>query len=61
LQTEFHIYRDTLGHWRWYLSTASGRRLAESGEFYARRDDCEQAIALVRAMAAASPVIQQHR
>jgi uncharacterized protein YegP (UPF0339 family) len=46
--TEFHVYVDTLGYWRWYLCLPNGRRLADSGEFFTRREDCATAIALVQ-------------
>jgi uncharacterized protein YegP (UPF0339 family) len=43
----FHVYRDQAGGWRWRLVSANGRVVADSGEAYTRRFDCEQAIILV--------------
>jgi len=40
----FHIYRDVRNEWRWYLREPNGARLATSGEGYARKNDCVQAI-----------------
>ncbi|MCJ2008976.1 YegP family protein [Methylobacterium sp. J-092] len=44
----FEIYRDALGHWRWRLRAQNGNVVADSGEGYVRREDCEHGIALVR-------------
>lgn len=44
----FHVYRDKLGYWRWFLCTANGRRLADSGEFYTSREECAAAVNLVQ-------------
>ncbi|WP_375462795.1 YegP family protein [uncultured Methylobacterium sp.] len=44
----FELYRDAPGHWRWRLRAQNGAIVAESGEGYHRREDCEHGIALVR-------------
>ncbi|MDP4024422.1 DUF1508 domain-containing protein [Methylobacterium sp. NEAU 140] len=44
----FELYRDAGGQWRWRLRARNGEVVAESGEGYARREDCEHGIALVR-------------
>ena len=44
----FHLYQDVAGNWRWYLSTASGVKLAVSPVGYARRMEALQAIHRVR-------------
>ena len=44
----FELYRDAKGEWRWRLRARNGEVIAESGEGYARREDCENGIALVR-------------
>lgn len=44
----FEIYRDAPGHWRWRLRAQNGNVVADSGEGYVRREDCEHGIALVR-------------
>ena len=43
----FELYRDAKGEWR------NGEIVAESGEGYVRREDCEHGIALVRQSAEA--------
>lgn len=44
----YNIRRDATGQWRWRLRAANGRIIAESGEGYHNRADCEAAIALVK-------------
>ena len=44
----FELYRDAPGHWRWRLRAQNGNVVADSGEGYVRREDCEHGIALVR-------------
>ena len=44
----FHIYHDVRNEWRWYLASPNGNKIATSGEGYARRIDCVQAIARLK-------------
>lgn len=44
----FEVYRDASGEWRWRLRVQNGNVIAESGEGYLRREDCERGIELVR-------------
>jgi len=44
----YWIYKDTNGHWRWYLTAANNRKIANSGEGYWNKQDCLDAIALVK-------------
>lgn len=52
----FELYRDAAGEWRWRLRVQNGSVVAESGEGYVRREDCERGITLVRQSAEASLV-----
>jgi uncharacterized protein YegP (UPF0339 family) len=52
----FELYRDGIGQWRWRLRVQNGNVVADSGEGYARREDCEHGIALVKRSAEASIV-----
>ena len=36
------FYRDRKKQWRWTLVAPNGRKLANAGEGYARRVDCER-------------------
>jgi uncharacterized protein len=49
----FELYRDAVGQWRWRLRARNGEIVAESGEGYVRRADCEHGIELVRQSAEA--------
>ncbi|MGH8727993.1 MAG: YegP family protein [Burkholderiales bacterium] len=42
------MYPDIRGEWRWYLQSANGRKLADSGEGYKNKQDCFAAIELVK-------------
>jgi putative transcriptional regulator len=44
----FSVYRDKQRQWRWALHTANGRKIADSGEGYLNKADCEAAIELVK-------------
>lgn len=44
----FTMYRDVSGTWRWYLTAANGRKIANSGEGYFNKADCRAAIDLVK-------------
>lgn len=37
----YWIYKDHAGEWRWYLKAANGDKLADSGEGYRNKSDCE--------------------
>jgi uncharacterized protein YegP (UPF0339 family) len=52
----FEVYRDAAGEWRWRLRHQNGQVVAESGEGYRRREDCEQGINLVKQSASATMV-----
>lgn len=52
----FELYRDAKGEWRWRLRARNGEIVAESGEGYVRREDCEHGIALVR-QSAEAPIV----
>ncbi|MCJ2011312.1 YegP family protein [Methylobacterium sp. J-076] len=52
----FELYRDAGGQWRWRLRARNGEIVAESGEGYVRREDCEHGIGLVRQSAEAKTV-----
>ena len=52
----FELYRDASGEWRWRLRVQNGNVIAESGEGYRHREDCEHAITLVKRSADASVV-----
>ena len=45
----FEIYKDAEGDWRWRLvHNSNGNIIADSGEGYENRSDCEHGITLVK-------------
>lgn len=45
---KFTIYKDGVGEFRWRLRAANNRIIADSGEGYASRADCQAGIRLVQ-------------
>jgi uncharacterized protein YegP (UPF0339 family) len=52
----YEIYKDHTGDWRWRLRAQNGNVIAESGEGYRHRPDCENGIRLTQNSAQA-PVV----
>ena len=52
----FEIYKGHNGEWRWRLRVTNGNVIADSGEGYEHRRDCEHGIELVKGSATASVV-----
>ncbi|MBM4170101.1 MAG: DUF1508 domain-containing protein [Ignavibacteria bacterium] len=50
----FFLYRDAQGYWRWTLKASNGRIIADSGEGYWNKQDCLNAIGLVKSCAGAN-------
>lgn len=44
---KFEIYQDAEDKWRWRLKSANGDIIADSGQGYERKEDCDAGIALV--------------
>jgi uncharacterized protein YegP (UPF0339 family) len=44
----YHLYKDAAGEWRWRLLAANNRNIADSGEGYINKQDCLDAIELVK-------------
>lgn len=54
----YQMYRDVSGQWRWYLQSANGKKVADSGEAYHNEADCFHAIGLVKGSSQA-PIYRQ--
>jgi uncharacterized protein len=54
----YYVYKDSAGYWRWHLVATNGRKIADSGESYYNKQDCLDAIALVKSTASA-PVYEK--
>lgn len=55
----FWIYKDTAGYWRWTLTAANNRKIADSGESYHNKQDCLGAIGLVMDTNRSTPVYER--
>ncbi len=44
----FYLYKDVAGFWRWTLYAANNLKIANSGEGYFNKADCQHAIELVK-------------
>ncbi len=44
----YKIYKDAQGYWRWTLFAANSKKIANSGEGYFNKQDCLNAIQLVK-------------
>ena len=44
----YWIYKDTQGQCRWFLMSANCRKISNSGEGYWNKQDCLDAITLVK-------------
>lgn len=47
----YYIYVDPQGYWRWYLLGPNHRRIANSAEGYFDRQECRNAVLLVKSSA----------
>jgi uncharacterized protein len=54
----FVLYVDTQRQWRWTLFAANNRKIADSGEGYYNKSDCQYAIGLVKGSGSA-PVYER--
>lgn len=45
---KFKVYVDNSGEWRWRLVAGNNKVIADSGESYKEKKDCEEAIVLVK-------------
>jgi uncharacterized protein YegP (UPF0339 family) len=57
----FHLYRDTLGMWRWYLIDEAGIRQADSGGYFTNEADCRVNIQRTSSLMPAPVVIDPVR
>jgi uncharacterized protein YegP (UPF0339 family) len=48
------MYKDAAGYWRWRLFATNNKIVADSGEGYVNKTDCEHGINLCKASANAT-------
>jgi uncharacterized protein YegP (UPF0339 family) len=51
---EIHVGKD--GKFYWHLRAANGQIVADSGQGYARKEDCHHGIEVVKQLASGAPV-----
>lgn len=56
---KFQLYKDKANEWRWRLRAGNNKIIADSGEGYVRKSDCEDAINLVKQEAPSAPVEEE--
>ena len=56
---DFQIYTDKAGEYRWRMRADNYETIADSGEGYVKKSDCEHGIELVKRDAADAPVEDQ--
>jgi uncharacterized protein YegP (UPF0339 family) len=55
---KFTIYKDRRGAWRWRLTAANGKKIANGGECYRRRIDCLRMVKRIQNdVTAATPIM----
>jgi len=52
----FWVYRDAQGYWRWTFYAPNEKKIANSGEGYHNRADCEHGIALLKQHGPNAPI-----
>lgn len=52
----FKLYKDSASQWRWTLYAANHKKIADSGEGYNNKADCESGIDLVKSTDGSTPV-----
>jgi uncharacterized protein YegP (UPF0339 family) len=55
----FYLYRDVASQWRWTLYAANNKKIADSGEGYWNKADCQHGIDLVKGTNHATPVYEK--
>lgn len=53
---KFELYKDIGGEYRWRLKASNGKTIADSGEGYRNKSDCEHGINLVKRNALSAPI-----
>lgn len=56
----FFIYQDDKGEWRWQIRSANGRTMADSGEGYKSKQNCQNAVDTIKAFARIAQVKEPH-
>ncbi len=52
----YEIYKDAAGQYRWRYWSNNGNKIADSGEGYVQKSDCQRGIDIMKATNANTPV-----
>lgn len=58
-ESYFYVYLDFRREWRWRFRARDEKIIADSGEGYANKSDCEAAISLLKREAPTAPVLRE--
>jgi uncharacterized protein len=53
----FELFKDRQGQFRWRLKASNGKIIADSGEGYVQKSDCQHGIDLVKSEAAGAGIV----
>ncbi len=53
---KFELYKDNTGEYRWRFISSNGRIIADSGQGYKNKSDCQNGIDLIKGEASAARV-----
>ncbi len=53
---KFELYKDNTGEYRWRFISSNGRIIADSGQGYKNKSDCQNGIDLIKGEAPAAQV-----
>jgi uncharacterized protein YegP (UPF0339 family) len=54
---KFEVYSDKSGQWRWRFKANNGRIVADSGEGYVNKKDCEDGARVVKSEAPTADIV----
>lgn len=55
----FNLYKDAKAEWRWRFRANNNKIVADSGEGYKNKSDCESAIDILKREAPTAPVKEE--
>jgi uncharacterized protein YegP (UPF0339 family) len=58
IMAKFEVYLDRSGEWRWRFRANNGRIVADSGEGYKNKSDCEDGARVVKNESPTANIVQ---
>lgn len=56
--TRFVVYKDKSDEWRWRFRADNDKIIADSGEGYVNKQDCRNAIGILKRQASAAEIVE---